>query len=111
MSSLKTVYLNSQDGKRIALSLQKNSPRVYSLVSADGFTSLDGIHLGFEVIGVPDVINLDFKSDNYSCFGLSELLHTAELEYSLGQFTAHNLIDLQKGLDRLTGSLINTDEF
>jgi hypothetical protein len=115
-STTHTVFLTTPEQQRIGLQVEKREKGRYALTGAVGFASLDGRILCFDLeASGPEVRNLDFSSDSFSCFGLSEALQVPGLAFQYVEdapmFQAANLRQLQSGLNRLRGNLIASDEF
>lgn len=107
-----TVYLTTPMLDRIALQVEKTGRGRYELVAVNGETLEGGMMLAFEVESFgPEVKNHDTLSDSMSCFNRSEHVETPELRVQNNRFEAASLDQLQKGLNRLRGSTIHSDEY
>jgi hypothetical protein len=106
------VKLTSSQGRLTLLSVVKKGPEVYELVGAEGVPSLDGYTLAFELENLPpDFVNLDTKSDSYSCFGRSEHLSSSGLVIKGAMFQVGSLRELKLGMSKLRGRLLDNAEF
>lgn len=110
-----TVFLTTPENCRLRLYLQKVTKGSYAVTGAEGYATIDGHTLAFDLEhSSPQVRNLDFSSDMFSCFGLSEALEMQGFVFRSGNgaptFEAANLRQLQAGLNLLRGSFINNDE-
>lgn len=103
-----TVYLTTPDLRRIPLTVHSNGPGVYEVVMAAGFGDLTDRALAFDISALPaDVQNLDCDSVSFTEMGLSEQMKTPEMQTYGFLLKAPNLQQVQGGLDRLRGRIVD----
>lgn len=106
------VVLTTTSNTKQIVDIAKVAQGQYHILSAQGLSDMDMYVLGFEVTN-PRVTNLDFHSDNFSCFALSEHLKLAGPDFTFkdNTFFVASLEHLQASLDQLRGVFVNKAEY
>lgn len=109
------LVLTTPADRKVEIYVEKQKTQdgpVYAVVGCEDFASLAGETLAFDTDAFPvDTINLDWRSDSYSCFKKSEAFMAPDVSFADGSFKAPNLSTLQSRLNRLKGQFINAAEY
>lgn len=106
------VVLTTTNNTKQFVNIAKVASGQYRILSAQGLSDMNKFTLGFEVTN-PRVTNLDFTSDNFTCFALSEHLKLAGPEFLFkdNTFFVASLEHLQASLDQLRGAFVGSAEY
>lgn len=105
------VVLTDTQNKKQIVEVAEVAPGQFRVRAAVGLKDIESYALAFEV-NHPKVTNLDFRSESYTCFNLSEHLTLAgpDLTFNDNTFFVDNLEQLQAGLHQLRGAFVHALE-